>query len=357
MCAVRVGCLCARWPVPVAAAAAVIAQSGCESFLESPASHTGHLQQARQFLDQGLTDSAWASFGLALEANPKLVDAHVGMGWIYHDWNKDVLAHRSFETATGLDPTHYEAHYGLGLTKQVLGWVQDAVAVYLRALALRPSSFEVNHHLAGAYIMLDRIEEALPYAEIATRLNPDHQGAWANLAATYRHTGDYEKAVNAYRRAAELGDPADPILLGMADAHIQLGRFERAVVVLRNQNRRSPSATAYERLGYCQFKLRQFDDALASFRAAMSIDQKDTAALNGLGACLMTLHIQSKEKFESQRHDALKAWQRSIALRPNQPRIATLIKRYGAETKKPSRITHDPAAIRDVQLTAPATRD
>ena len=307
------------------------AAPGCETFWETPASQPVHMQEAKRFLDRGLPDSAWASFGLALEENPKLVDAHVGMGWIYHDWGRDVLAHRSFETATGLDPTHYEAHYGLGLTKQVLGWIGDAVEVYLRALALRPASFEANHHLASAYLLLERIEEALPYAQRATRLNANHQGAWANLGTIYRQLGRYQKAIDAYRRAAELGEPAEPILLGMADANIHLERYDRAAVLLRHQNRRKPSATAYERLGYCQFKQRRFDDALASFRAALSIDARDTAALNGLGACLMTLHIESGGRVRTQRRQALDAWRRSIELRPKQPRIAKLIEKYSEQ--------------------------
>ena len=43
-----------------------------------------HLQQGRIYVKQNLPDSALAAFGLALEHDPKLVEAHVGMADIYY---------------------------------------------------------------------------------------------------------------------------------------------------------------------------------------------------------------------------------------------------------------------------------
>jgi tetratricopeptide (TPR) repeat protein len=294
------------------------------------------IQEARGFLELGLPDSAWSSFGLALEDNPKLVAGHMGMARIWKDWGNYPLAHRGYETATFLAPNNFEAHQGLGLTKQLLGYVKDAVLVYLRALALNPQSFEVNHHLAGAYLLLDRPEEAVPYAERATTLNPHHQGAWSNLATAYNQSGRYEEAVDAYRHSVDLGQPEPPILLGLADAHIHLGHYSRAMIVLRNQIRQNPSAVAYERLGYCQFKRKDFDDALASFRAALSIDENDTAALNGLGACLMTLYVEADRRHPAQREEAIAVWRKSLDLRSNQPRIEALLSEYGQEAEATS---------------------
>ena len=287
-----------------------------------------HLQEAHTFLDQGLDDSALAAFGLALEENPRLYEAHVGMGSIYIERGDYQLASNAYERAVEIDPTSFDAHYYLGLAKQMMGKVQEAIRVYLRALAINPDSFDANLNIASAYLQIDRPGQALPYALRATQLRPDAQSGWANLAAVHSLLENYDSAIDAYRAAVELGDMPEEVLLGLADAHLKLDNYDRAINVLQTLIRRNPSSTAYERLGYAQFRQRRFDASLASFRAALSIDNNDTAALNGLGVSLMTLYLQGGGVIGSQKDAALAAWRRSVQLRPDQPRIVDLLARY-----------------------------
>jgi tetratricopeptide (TPR) repeat protein len=287
-----------------------------------------YMVEADRYLEQGLLDSALAAFGLALEENPNLVDAHMGMGEIYRERGDFELASRAYERATSNDPTNFDAHYYLGLMRQLVGRVQDAIQAYLLALAINPESAEANRDLAAAYLQAGLSSEALPYAIRATRLDPDSQAAWANLAATYSLMGRFDDAIDAYRQAAELGDLADPVLLGFADAHLRLSNYQRAITVLRTLLRSSESATAYERLGFAQFKLRDFDAALDSYRRALRLDANETAALNGVGASLMTMYIQGGRERTSLRDEAIASWRRSVQLRPDQPRIVDLLARY-----------------------------
>lgn len=313
--------------------AVVFVAAGCEfvpGAAVQPVVGSEQIKQAKYYLDRGLDDSAMAAFGLAIEENSKLTEAHLGMGHIYFDRKNYKLASRSFLIVTHQDPDSFDGHYYLGLINQLTNRVDRALPMYLRALAIRPNSFEANHNLGSAYYQLGRYAEALSYATRAAQLDPISQGAWANLAATYSRLGRYEQAVDAYRCANELGEARTPIHLGLADALIKMNQYERAAVVLQGINRRDPAAMSYERLGFCQFKRNKFDDALASFRAALSIDKEDTASLNGLGVCLMTLYLQSGRQVRAQWREALRAWRRSVLLDADQPRIIDLISRYQA---------------------------
>ncbi len=287
-----------------------------------------HIEQGRQYLDQGLLDSALAEFGLALEENPNLTEAHLGMGTVYRQRQDFDRAESAYGRAASIDPTNFDAQYYLGLMRQMLGRVQESITAYLRALAIRPDSVEANRDLASAYLQLSRPGEALAYARRAVELDPDDQAAWTNLAATHTLLKRYEDAVDAYRQAAELGELPDPVLLGLADAHLKLGNYQRAVNVLQSLLRRSPNADGYERLGYAQFKLRQFEQALASYRNAVELDSDNTAALNGVGATMMTLYIRGDRQNAALHRDAIAAWRRSIRLRANQPQIMSLLSRY-----------------------------
>ena len=287
-----------------------------------------HLEEAQTFLEIGLPDSALAVFGLAIEENPKLAAAHMGMGEIYRQRCNYRLATASYTTTTHLEPMNFDAHYYLGLSYQLWGEIESAVTTYLRALTLRPQSFDANQHLGSALLQLGRSREAVLYAKRATKLRPDSMAAWANLGTAYRLVGRYKNSVDAYRAANELGQVQTPVLLGMADALIKLRRYPRAINVLKSVVRQESNAMAHERIGYCHWKQREYKLALAQYKSALAIDVDDTAALNGKGVCLMTLYIQSEAKDSKQRDDALNAWRHSVRVNQSQVRIIDLISRY-----------------------------
>ena len=308
--------------------------TGCSAYFpsnNSPARSsrtTKHLADARQFREEGLNDSALAALSLALEDNPKLTEAHMGMGDIYRERGDYDLARARYEDAADIEPNNFKAHYNLGLMQQILGDATDAVQTYLKALSISPQDFQANRDIASSYLQLGQPETALPYARLATKVNPDSQPAWSNLAATYSLLGQYEQAIDAYRTANELGELADPVLLGLADAHIRLGNYPRAINTLNSLILSSPSATAHERLGYAQFKMRRFEDALDQYEIALTLDPNDTSALNGAGAAYMTLYIEGERENRFQKERAVECWRQSVLIKSEQPRIIDLLSRY-----------------------------
>lgn len=278
---------------------------------------------------RGLPDQALASFLAALDKNPRLTAAHMGVGNIYRERRDYGAAKLAYDNAMALDPTHFEAHYYGGLMRHLLGEIRDAIRIYLQALAINPDSFEANRDLAAAYMQDGRPGEALPYAERAVGLNPESQEAKVNLAATLSLLGRYDEAVRAYREAAELGELADPVLLGLADAHLKLGNYDRAENTLKSLIRRNPTSTAWERLAFAQYKRGAREDALESFRTALKYDETEVAAHNGVGVSLMTLYVEGGRENEYQKSQALEHWRRSVAIDPQQPRIIDLLARYG----------------------------
>lgn len=287
-----------------------------------------YLADAHRYLKHGLTDSALASFGLALEENSHLTAAHLGMGNIYRKRGQYQFARDAYKQAVVDDPTNFDARYYLGLMQQALGHLQKAVTSYLAALSIKPGSARANRDLAAAYLQLGDSQRAVPYAAKAAKLNPQNQSAWANLGAAYSLIGEYRKAVSAYRHALELGPISNPLLLGLADAHIQLGHYQRAINVLDDLIRRHPTALAHERRGFTMFKLHRYDAALKDYQAALKLAPKDPAAMNGVGVCLMTLYIKGDREDQTERNRALALWRKSVRLDPNQPHITDLISRY-----------------------------
>ncbi|MFN3167042.1 MAG: tetratricopeptide repeat protein [Phycisphaeraceae bacterium] len=287
--------------------------------------------EGERLKNQGFTAQALAAFNQAIDENPRLTEAHLGIGDIYREREVFDKADQAYRRAVVSDPNNFDARYYLGLTNHLQGKLDQAIASYQRALRIDPKSYLANRDMGSAILQSGRPSDSIAYAMRAVEINPESQPGWANLAAAYSLTGDYDKAVEAYRQTLELGEPAMPILLGLADAHIKLGNYQRAENVLRAIEREGGDPIARERMGLVLFKQRKFDAASAAYRAALKDTPNDTAALNGMGVSLMAVYLRDGEEDEELRREALALWRRSLQLRPEQGALIDLISRYTKE--------------------------
>ena len=216
----------------------------------------------------------------------------------------------------------------MGRVLQLLGKPREATRYYAYALVVRPNDAAAQHGMGSALLQMGEAAQALPYNSRATEIDPESQEAWYNLGTNFSLLGRYEDAIEAYRVAAELGELANTILLGLADAHIQLGHYARAVSTLQTALDGEPTAIAYERLGYTMFKQQLYDEALDYYEKALEFGLDDTAVLNGFGACLMTHYLHGGRRTPEQKTRALAAWRKSLLLDHDQPQIHDLITRF-----------------------------
>ena len=131
-----------------------------------------------------------------------------------------------------------------------------------------------------------------------------------------------------YQQAAEVMALSGPLLTNLAESLARLERYEEARNTLTQLIKTSPSAAAHERLGFCLFKLRRYDEAKAQFERALALDADYYPALNGLGVCELNTWLWSERKDGAARERALQALRRSIQISRSQPRIEELLSRY-----------------------------
>lgn len=280
---------------------------------------------------EGFTAQALAAFTAAVEENPQLTEAHLGIGSIFRERGIYDKADTAYRKAVVSDPNNFDARYLLGLTNQLKGDLQRAISSYKRALMINKDSYEANRDMGSAILQSGRPDEAIAFAKRAVEINPDSQAGWANLAAAYSLSGDYKNAVNAFRQTLELGDAEIPVLLGLADAHIRLGNFQRAENVLHAIEREGGNPIARERMGLVLFKQSKFEQAAEAYRSVLTDNPSDTASLNGLGISLMAIYLRDGEEDENHRLEALALWRQSLNLRPEQGNLIDLISRYSKE--------------------------
>lgn len=286
------------------------------------------LNRGRMAEEKGDIEEALKQFERAIERNPRLTIAYLKAGDIYRRQGDYASAEARYRAAAELEPRNFEAQYLHALSLQLLGRTADAVRGYLRALSLKPDDFEANLNLATAYLQLNEPQQGVPYAERAVRLNAKSAAARSNLGAIFAALNRHEEAVIEYQQASELAPLTAPLLLNLAESLGRTARHAEMVNVLKQAIQLEPSAVAWERLGYAQFKLRQYAPSEASFRSAIEIDPNHFPALNGIGVCKLNEYLFSNRTDESARREAVNAIRRSLQIDRNQPEMLELLTRF-----------------------------
>jgi TolB-like protein len=139
-------------------------------------------------------DKADRFFRKALEIDPELARAYVGLAWVQF-YLIDLGLAPSVEEALSklteaahkavqLDPNDGETHLALGSAYAYHGKHEQAVAEYAKAETLAPSNADVLLITAWAVAQFGETERAVSLAEQVLRLNP-HQPDWYNHGLSY----------------------------------------------------------------------------------------------------------------------------------------------------------------------------
>ena len=87
--------------------------------------------------------------------------------------------------------------------------------------------YEINKELGECYLFMGDLEKAHEYYDKAVRSNGVHPDPYLGLATIAVQRGELEKALDLYRKAAEI-EPDDKSLGGMALVEMETGRREAA---------------------------------------------------------------------------------------------------------------------------------
>ncbi len=288
------------------------------------------LAQAEAAERAGEYQVALAVFRQILARNPTFATAYIGIGEIYmiqHDYEaaEPVLAR-----AARLEPRNFDAQFGHGRALQMLERFIEAVRAYHRALTIRPDSLVANQTIATTYIQMGEPSSALVFAEKAVEIDPASGPARVNLAAIYQDIGRTADAIRQYEAAVELMEPTSPLLLSLIKALAQEKRYVDAKNTAEYLVKLDPSARAWERLGWCAFRLGDYQQSIESYRESVQVDPFYWPALNGIGCNALNTWLLSGKADSSAFLEAREALRRSLRANPDQQKVISLLSQYGS---------------------------
>ncbi|MFO0830697.1 MAG: tetratricopeptide repeat protein [Phycisphaerales bacterium] len=295
---------------------------------DQPVAGTDSMNRARILADQGQVDAAIKEFEKAIEENPLLTGAHMGLGEAQLKSGNLEKAEKAFSKAATLEPKNFKAQFMHASVLQEMGKLNESIRAYLRAINLRPEDFQANLNLGTAYLQAGEPQSALAYSKHAVEIKPDDGPARANLGVVYQSLGRHEEAVVEFQQAAELTELSPELLTNLADSYGRTKRYEEMVATLEQVVEMKPTAVAFERLGSGRFRLGLYDKALDAFRKASELDPNHYPALNGIGVCRLQQWMSGGQSELALKEEGLTALRQSLRIEKNQPKVMELLGRY-----------------------------
>jgi len=155
---------------------------------------------------KGNYDAARDAFHAALNADPALDAAYVGLAQTYARQADDAEAIHILELARGTHPGRYLLEYYFGLLASRLGREQEAIVALENAAQLEPKSQDPFYELGKLYGSQQNWPQARQALERVIVLNPQFVPAHYQLSRIYAHLGLNSKAEEEARLTHTLVD-------------------------------------------------------------------------------------------------------------------------------------------------------
>jgi tetratricopeptide (TPR) repeat protein len=269
-------------------------------------------------------DQAIEAFAEALKLDPKVANAHNGMGLALHAKGKPDEAMEHYKEALKIDPGHASALVNIGVILQEKGQIDEAIRNYDAALRINARHAGAHYHYGNALFAkkeLDRaigqyqeavnispryaaahnalgnalhaknqFDQAIPHYEQAIQIEPTNASYRSNLGNSLRLKGRLDEAITRYQEGVRIDENHAPSHSGLGLALSDKGDLDGAIPHFEKAIERNPKNAGYHlNLGNTLHSLGRQEAAIREYRKALEIDAKNSMAHNVLGNAFLAL--------------------------------------------------------------------
>lgn len=163
-----------------------------------------HYNTARAYAMLDMNDDALEHYGKAIEAAPRLVQAHNNMGMLLNQLGRFDEAIEHFTKAIKADGLFSSAYYGLGVALQSTGDNVNAAFAYQKALTFNPELYPAWINLGLICHLIQNYEVAINCYKEAIAISAHDAEAFYNLGLAHMATGDLKETAAAFSHALKL---------------------------------------------------------------------------------------------------------------------------------------------------------
>ncbi|MFN0087023.1 MAG: tetratricopeptide repeat protein, partial [Blastocatellia bacterium] len=170
----------------------------------APNSERVHQLLAEAALAQENQAEAEAEFKAALQANPRSIDALLGLADLKRAQSSFDEALSLYRQAVSIIGLNHDLAYGMGVCHMYRQEYEPAIESFRKAIGYSPDAAESHFALGNALFQSGRLAEAIEPLNRAVALNPKIKQSWFLLGRAYQRSGQAELAKAAFKRVDEL---------------------------------------------------------------------------------------------------------------------------------------------------------
>lgn len=263
-----------------------------------------------------------------LAENPRIPQAHVAIASVQLAVGDLRAAERAYEAALRIDPKNAEARRGLAQVYAQTGRATEALREYQRALVDAPGDRASQAGIARILTQRGDTAAAVPFLRKLAEGAEGSAQDWVDLGVACLASAQPQDAALAFEEALSLGQAGPEVLGPLAEAYAAQGRYGEAASTAEELARRSPSAAAWERVGWLQFRQDDYARSAQAYRRATELEPGSARAWNGVAITALNAWLLSDRLDQAAREEARRALNRSLEIQPDQPAMERLRQTY-----------------------------
>lgn len=231
-----------------------------------------YIYRSKTYLCLGDSVKAIEDYTSAIKIAPDNTDLYNDRAQIYYEQKRYDLADADYRKMTELKPGDVMGYMGLGRNANAQKRWDDAIRQFDYVTKLASEYSSGYSFRAESYLGLGKWNEATDDMVKAIGIDWDRKAFF--MARTLKDPAltmiISKMKVQAVKSPNE---PRWPYYIGMLyEANEQ---FSKAIAQYSEANKKDESATGYNRISYCYYKLGDFEKALASINRALDMDSTD----------------------------------------------------------------------------------
>lgn len=235
----------------------------------------------------------------ARELKPDYTNINKKIGEVYYqseDYPNAILYYEKHESVSTSEilGKDYLYWYRRGFSYNAQKQYEKAITALDKSQAIKKDYLSTYLELGFAYTKLKRSDEAIAQFQKAIDLNPNDHVAYNGIAEVYRdNIKDCDKAIEWYNKTLKIKTNERKANFGIGYCLNSKGQYTEARAYLKAAIAGEPTYTAaYIDLGYSEYMLNNYTEALVQLNKALDLNESSTNALYYKGL----VYIAKQEK-------------------------------------------------------------
>ena len=230
----------------------------------------------------------------ALDADPRVVEAHYLLGKVYREENRLDRAEQAFSGAVKLDPHYAGAWVALGMVQTQREKYGPALESFNQAISVSPNNATAYFGRGQLYVKQGQLDRAVKEFNMSLYKNTNNPAVHLALGKAFDAQGDNVAAVKEYQEAIKL-KPEDPEpYVELATNYENRGDLDTSIAKLRAGLKVLPNEPSLRLLiGNANLRAGRYDEAVADYQAVLAASPKTLEAAQGL---VRALYVKSQKE-------------------------------------------------------------